>query len=232
MTASPPSVDTARLVRLDRDDLGEAAELLARAFDADPISRRLLPDPGERQRMGVCSARIQLDGALPFAHVFGVAENGTLRAVAIWLPPGTHAARVRPALHALWLLPPLLPSAVGVAPRLACTLLTAPTHVARLALTRRAAVARARGQPSWFLAVLGTDPAHQGRGFGGMLLTHVLHRADADRTSAWLETDSPANVALYERFGFTVDAHVPAGPTLPPWWLMVRPPASAADQPA
>jgi ribosomal protein S18 acetylase RimI-like enzyme len=72
-------------------------------------------------------------------------------------------------------------------------------------------------EPHWYLVVLGVRPSHQGHGHGSRLVTAGLRDADRDGTAAHLETSEPANVAFYQRFGFTVVDHalplVPDGPT-------------------
>jgi ribosomal protein S18 acetylase RimI-like enzyme len=57
-------------------------------------------------------------------------------------------------------------------------------------------------EPHWHLPLLGVDPAHQRKGIGSALLSHVLNMCDAQKVSAYLEATSPRNVPLYERHGF------------------------------
>jgi len=54
----------------------------------------------------------------------------------------------------------------------------------------------------WHLALIGVDPARQGKGIGSALLSHILNVCDAQNVSAYLEATSPRNVPLYERHGF------------------------------
>ena len=49
-------------------------------------------------------------------------------------------------------------------------------------------------------------PGHQGRGIGTALLGSFLDTADEQGCPAFLETDVDNNVALYQKFGFTVIA--------------------------
>jgi len=56
----------------------------------------------------------------------------------------------------------------------------------------------------WHIGPIGVDPDLQGRGVGRALLGSFLTMADEQRSPAYLETDVDRNVALYERFGFTV----------------------------
>ncbi|MGL5866134.1 MAG: GNAT family N-acetyltransferase, partial [Dermatophilaceae bacterium] len=57
-------------------------------------------------------------------------------------------------------------------------------------------------EPHWYLTLLGTDPAHWGRGLGLKLLADTLQVVDADHLPAYLEASNEANVALYARYGF------------------------------
>ena len=79
---------------------------------------------------------------------------------------------------------------------------------------------RIEGEPHWYLAILGTDPPHQGKGVGGALLAPVLTRCDTEGTGAYLESSKPDNVPYYERFGFRVSGQIdmPDGPTMWPMW--------------
>ncbi len=76
----------------------------------------------------------------------------------------------------------------------------------------------------WYLGVLGTATAHQGRGLGPAAATPGLVAATSAALPAFLETAIESNVRLYERLGFVVtgtidDADLPYG------WCMCREPA-------
>ena len=74
--------------------------------------------------------------------------------------------------------------------------------------------------PHWHLGPVGVERALQGKGVGGALLRAFCARMDEDRAMAYLETDKPENVAIYEHFGFrTVAEDQVLGI---PNWFMVR----------
>ena len=77
--------------------------------------------------------------------------------------------------------------------------------------------------PHWYLAILGTDPAHQGHGIGSALVQAITERCDADGLPAYLESSKELNVPFYARHGFVVreELTLRAGP---PMWLMWREP--------
>lgn len=213
---------TGQIVRLADTDVPAAAALLTRAFDHDPLNRYLLPDDDRRQRVHSALAVPAVSGAIPYGHVFAVADEATLMGLAIWGPPHV----VLPSGPSLRMLPAMrreLAPAVGAIPALAQLGLRSPRSVAAWARAKKRAVEEARREPRWHLAALATDPAHQRRGIAGRLLRHMLERADADRLGVWLETTDPRNVSLYERYGFKTVAYVEGPAFLPDWWTMVRP---------
>lgn len=78
-------------------------------------------------------------------------------------------------------------------------------------------------EPHWYLAYLGTEPAHQGHGIGSALIAPVTERCDAEGLGAYLESSKESNVAFYARHGFELRDRIelPGGP---PMWLMWREP--------
>lgn len=207
------STPTRRLTirQLNMRDADAAALLFARAFDNDRIARLLHPDQGQRHQFQQHGGKDQIRRAAAYRHVFAAYEDGAVRGVAVWVPPGVTLGPTPPPLRSV--------------PRIVRAL--ARPGAIRFIRQRQRALAKAQKTPSWHLAFLATDPAHQGRGIGRRLLEHILHRADSDGTPVWLETSDPANVGLYEKFGFAITARVEGEGALPTSWIMVRA-ASAA----
>ena len=77
-----------------------------------------------------------------------------------------------------------------------------------------------RDRSHWYLFILGTEQAAQGRGSGSALLADMLARLDADAMPAYLESSNERNLALYGRHGFEVTSEVaiPGGPRIWPMW--------------
>lgn len=75
-------------------------------------------------------------------------------------------------------------------------------------------------EPHWYLNVVSTRPANQGRGLGSAVLRPVLSRCDADGTRAYLESTNPRNRTLYRRSGFVDgdEIELPDGPTILAMW--------------
>lgn len=82
-------------------------------------------------------------------------------------------------------------------------------------------------EPHYYLEFIGTDPAHQGKGFGSELMRPMIERCDTEGVGAYLESSKESNVAFYGRFGFETTKVIhhrnPAGEPVPQW-LMWRDP--------
>jgi ribosomal protein S18 acetylase RimI-like enzyme len=194
------------VVRLERSRLGEASDVLARAFQTDPAWVWLIPDDERRRRLLPWLFRIGFD--VTAADVYGTV--GELRGAARWLPPGRPAMRVAPTLRALVTTPLRLGGAT-------------PQFLAygRAVETLRAEVAPG---PHWYLAGIGVDPAAQRQGIGATLLQPGVDGAARDRLPAVLLTNNEANLSFYEGNGFRVvrEGDTPRGG--PHAWAMVRSP--------
>lgn len=192
-----------------RGDIETLSHVLARAFDGEPVHRWILPDPRRRARLaprlfGIALPRLLADGL--------VLTSNDRSGAAAWLPPGAPRRR--------------LPRDLWVALRLALAL--GPGF--RRAWRSAEAIERVHpADPHWYLAALGTDPPHQGRGVGSALVASVLERCDAEGVPAYLETATPDNVAFYEARGFRVrgEIAIPEGPVL---WAMWRDPRAPAPR--
>jgi GNAT superfamily N-acetyltransferase len=185
-------------------DVPVIAGSLARAFRDDPVFRWLFPLGHSRVARNEAFFDLELRHLHLRHNEVWTAQDGA--AAALWDPPGT------------WKVP--LPTLARTGPRL-LRLLGARTPIGLYGLTR--VEARHPEVPHWYLAILGTDPDHQGRGLASAALAPVLARCDAEGTAAYLETATPENVPFYERHGFAVTGEVtlPRGPYL---WLMTRRP--------
>ena len=176
------------------------AAMLGRAFQDDPVTTWIEPDPDRRA------------ASLPasFAAIFD-GDSAGMRLVS----GGQEAAT-------LWHLP-------GLTPRLMLwQKLMGFWHIARMprakarrvmALVRALEDHRLAGE-HLYLHVAGCDPRAQGKGFGKAVVTAGLERHPG--RSAFLETANEANLPFYARLGFAVSSEwaVPGGPR---FWTMERP---------
>lgn len=63
----------------------------------------------------------------------------------------------------------------------------------------------------WYLPAIGVEPRLQGKGYGSALLARGIEICDSQHVAAYLEATNPANIPLYQRFGFEVVGEIQAG---------------------
>ncbi len=185
------------------DDVPGLGRTLARAFRDDPIFTWAVPDIADDERARRlepffrADTRIRVRGATAWC-------SGSRTGAALWAAPGRWRTGVLDGLRLA------LPIVAG-ARRRAVRSLVALSQIEKVHPR----------EPHWYLAVLGTDPAHQGTGIGTALLEPVLATCDRDGVPAYLESSKEANVPYYERFGWKVTGEHRIGkdgPTVYPMW--------------
>lgn len=220
-------------------DVPTAAAVLARAFAEEPAKRVLFgdasaagtpfADASTRTRFAEAAARGRLNAAAHYAAVHVAEVDGTIAGVALWYPPG-----VKPgALSSSSVVPALLTPGTRVLSLLARvggSLWRDRRALQRVLAGRTAAAKRAGRGPSWYLAVLGTDPGYRGRGVARQLLERTLERCDTEGLPAWLETTEAATAGMYERFDFETIAAIDGGVLLPGLWIMRREPRGGSHE--
>jgi ribosomal protein S18 acetylase RimI-like enzyme len=186
-------------------DLPLIGRVLAAAFEDDPVWNWLVPafdgwaPRAARYFAHDASQRLTRGSVL-------VDRAGT--GAALWAPPGqwksTASGIIREVPPAVRLFRQRLPRALRTL-----------NHMEKQHPDDR---------PHWYLAVIGTDPAHQGQGVGSALIEHVTSRCDAEGVPAFLESSKERNVPFYARHGFveTGAYQLPGGPKLWPMWREPR----------
>jgi ribosomal protein S18 acetylase RimI-like enzyme len=188
-------------LRLPAQQARQAAEVLARAFLNDPMSRYLVPDEAKRARLLPIFFSIQVRYCLRYGEVYGTRG---LDGAACWLSPGATS----PTLGRLARTALRIPGIRRVPFELGASGLRRYMDAERYS---GAIHERAAPGPHWYLWLIGVEPACQGKGIGGALMQPVLARASAEGVPCYLETNNAANVAFYEKHGFRVvsDGEVP-----------------------
>ena len=189
------------------------SEVLARAFLDSPITEYLLP----KERARIVVMRGFFIGGLVDAFKHGEAwvatVDGTVVGAGTWLPPGAYppgpGRLARQGLHLLTVSP------------------MAPGAIFRSLRYIRGVEAAHPKAEHWYLATLGVDPPHQGKGYGSRLLEAVLPRTDEGGRPTYLETDKERNLAFYARHRFVETDKLLPAPDGPPTWTMWRDPGRA-----
>jgi GNAT superfamily N-acetyltransferase len=164
-------------------ELPTAVETLVRAFYADPVWSWAFPDPESRLEQHRVVWRLVAEAAVSYGSAW---TTGDCAAVALWIPPGR--TELLPGDEAR--LPSLLAELLG-------------DGAARVLDTfERFDAAHPKGEPHYYLSLLGTNPDHAGKGLGMGLLAACLAMIDDESMPAFLESSNPANTPRYERVGF------------------------------
>jgi len=185
----------------DGPELRPLADAMARAFLDDPVMSWLFGE-AEATRLRRLR-RFFPHEAKRHSRTGEVFTTAGHQGGAFWDPPGTWKSPWWELVSAA----PILVPAIGR---------RIPRSLKGLELIERAHPR----EPHWYLAMLGTDPTHQGKGVGAALMAPILARCDAEGTPAYLESSKADNVPYYERHGFTVTGQIdlPDGPPLWPMW--------------
>ncbi len=195
MVSTAPTVTAAAPQQLPR-----IAQSLQRAFHDDPLLLWVMDRARQREPAATRFFWLWASALLPQEHTWTTPEAA---GAAVWALPGQwHLSAARQA-------------------RIAGATIRATRRPVR-AVRGISAIERAHArEPHLYLALLGVDPAHQGKGLGAALLAPGLERADEERWPCYLETAKARNVDFYGRLGFRVEGELqlPGGPTV---WRMWR----------
>ena len=168
------------------------ADVFARSFADDPMIRWPLPEDGIQER--VRSSFLAFGGG--FADLGMLVEAAGGAGVAAWVPPGETERMI----------------AMERGTRAAIAAHTADGGARYLALWDWIEE-MVPDVPQWYLDLIAVIPERRSEGIGSALIRWGLDRAEADGVPAVLETARPANVAMYEHFGFRIvrEGDVPGG---------------------
>jgi ribosomal protein S18 acetylase RimI-like enzyme len=161
------------------NDAENILSVISSAFGSDPTWSWAFPEPSARRKF----FSIFIHGALRFPNVY---KFNNFSAASVWVPPG----EVEFSEEQIKEIPTVLNELVG--------------HRAEEVeeLLHRFEEAHPRGEPHYYLSLLGCHPEHRGLGLGLALLKENLNRIDVQRMPAYLESSNPANNHKYESLGF------------------------------
>lgn len=170
------------------EDYERSVASLVAAFLRDPFIRWMFPD--SRQYLHYFPLVLKYLAGRAFEHSSAY-RSSDFRAAAMWLPPG-----VSPDEEALCAV-----LSEGVSPELEEEVFGVLDQVG----------AGHPHVPHWYLPAIGVEPLSQGRGYGSTLLAQGLAVCDREHVAAYLEATNPANIPLYQRFGYEVCGEIQAG---------------------
>jgi ribosomal protein S18 acetylase RimI-like enzyme len=181
------------LERLREDQVEAASKVLARAFQDDPLFVYCFPDPIKREIKTATHCKWLILLGILSGEVYTTSNE--IEGVAIWHPYAIEdkkggklskefMKKLRKVRKELFLDP------------LYAERLTVFEEIANLFQQEHV------NFPHWYLAFIGVDPIHQGKGYSSMLLKMQLTEIDKQNVPCYLHTENESNVKLYEHFGF------------------------------
>jgi len=185
-------------------DAERLSQSLARAFHDDPFMAYLFRDAASRPGKLPKVFRLLFKLGLPLG---GCLVTSGCEAAALWRPPGRWEV-------SWWQYIANAPAFIDLFGA------DIPHALRAMDLIEK----RHPHTPHWYLQVLGTDTAKQGKGYAGLVMRHQLAIADAHGLPAHLESSKESNIPVYASYGFEVTGEIvmPDGPTLYPMWRPAR----------
>lgn len=199
------------ILRLPERRVGEAVDVLARAFRDDPVLTFFLNKPNRRTMAFRAFFANIVRAHLRSGHVYAALVENQVAGVAVWRPPTAENETLRDRMRTRstqLLVRVLFPRTAGDLFR---------GFAATIALHPQA--------PHWYLFFMGVDVALRGRGIGSKLVAPVLELADRTGTLCYLETPFPRTHAFYQRLGFEISSESHPFRGAPTLWTMTRRPS-------
>jgi GNAT superfamily N-acetyltransferase len=178
-------MDKINIAPLKNGELEEAAELASKAFIPTPLVKAVMNGGGEKQRKGLQKGMKQM-----LSHPTGdvlIAKQDAQLVGLMRMAKWPDCQKVAMPFFVV----PFAFLAMG----------RAAINVYKF---RKAWSLYDPKKPHWHLDPLCVLPGLQGQGIGSALLMRFCECVDEQKMDAYLETDQPDNVRLYERFGFKV----------------------------
>jgi ribosomal protein S18 acetylase RimI-like enzyme len=203
MAIEPAEIDVRRATL---QDTGTVTEIISLAFANDPLWAFAMAAPDGRIDHMPLLWRLYVEGALANGWTWLADESA---AASLWIPPNGFELTPDQEVQ----LDVILDDRLGR---------KAPVYRELMA---RFEAHHPREEAHYYLTLLGTHPAHRGRGIGMRLLAHDLTLIDAQHAAAYLESSNPANNERYGRLGFEATGRFEypgGGPVVTTMWRAAR----------
>ena len=177
-------------LRLTKSQIKPVGEMLARAFQDDPLFAYFIPDAFERKNKLHCIFECLIRYGVLYGEFYAISSD--LEGAAIWFPS-------EQAKMTLWRV-------------IRCGALSLYFKVGRKVVSRVLAFFnyafmvhnRHAPFPHRYLGVIGVDPKFHGKGYASALIKPMLTRIDQEHLPCYLETENEKNVAIFQHYGFKV----------------------------
>ena len=198
------------MLRFEKAHIKPASLMLARAFNDDPLSAYVFPNPEERIKKMPYGYQFVLRYNLFHGRIFETSPH--LEGVAVWVSSDNLGT-------SFWRM--LFSGAIWPAIKMGLEAGRKMQEIDRYVDKRHHELLPAK---HWYLALLGVDQQHQKKGFASQLLNGMLSEIDREGLPCYLETEGSQNVSMYQHFGFKVIEELAIPDTPVTFVLMLREP--------
>jgi ribosomal protein S18 acetylase RimI-like enzyme len=178
------------IIRLSRQQVGQACAMLSRAFADDPKMTHLIPDIAAKKDLCPCLFEFELQYGMNYGDVYTTSED--VEGVAVWLPSAKSEITF---WRAFWSGGMRLQKNLGK--KIMDRLMTFSNAVDQIHKKHAPF-------PHYYLFFIGVDPAYQKKRVASRLITPMLSWLDLQKLPCYLATQNENNIGLYEHYGFRV----------------------------
>ena len=178
------------IVRLLRQQVGQAGAMLTRAFSDDPKLTHLIPDITAKKELSRYLFEFELQYGMNYGDVY--TTSPAVEGVAVWLPSTKSEVTFWRAFRS---------GGVVLQKRLGKQVMD---RVMSFSLAVDALHKKHAPYPHYYLFFIGVDPAYQKKRVAGRLITPMLGWLDMQKLPCYLHTQNEKNIGLYEHYGFQV----------------------------
>lgn len=201
------AADLNNFARLKKSQIKPAAEMLARAFQDDPLFAYFIPDAPERKDKLPYFFQFQIRYSVLYGEAYAISPN--LEGVATWLPS-------EKADMSLWRM--MRSGLLSMIPKMGKEVLSRLRNFDKYYTPMHKRHTPFR---HWFLDYLGVAPMFQGKGYAGTLLKAMLARIDQEHLSCYLTAENERNVSFYQHYGFkAVEECIIPGTKISQWAML------------
>ncbi len=205
-------INDKNLIRLTNTQIKPSADVLARAFQEDPLFSYFFPDEADRENKLPHLFTFMIRYAVLRGEVYGTSKY---EGVAVWLPSANFEMSPWRMLVSGGLSMSLKIGIRGMVRMMRYMDYTETIHKRQAPLEH------------WYLPLIGVAPAFQGKGYASELLKPMFTRLDAVNLPCYLETLTQKDVSLYQHYGFDIVEEGTIPGTGIPVWAMLRKPSEA-----
>jgi len=202
------TTDIDNLFRLRKAQVKPAAEMLARAFQNNPVYIYAIPNADERKKTLPHIFQFRIRYGVLYGEVYTISPN--LEGLAMWIPSEKVYITLWRMLRARGLLLYLKAGKKIISRLKSVGDYGFPIHK------------RHADFPHWHLSSIAVDPSCQGKGYARTLIKTMLTRIDQEELPCFLDTQIEKNVSIYQRYGFKIVERGVIPGTEIPHWAMLR----------